>query len=96
MGGYTYRFENVSAYVPPGHGMVYLTAIAMARSGLFQGYARRGITPFVSTVCGAWAAWGSGNPPIPADAPGALIFAIFLGFLFLNRSPQIVIKKASR
>ncbi len=31
MGGYTYRFENVPAYVPPGHGMVYLTAIAMAR-----------------------------------------------------------------
>ena len=71
MGGYTYRFENVSAYVPPGHGMVYLTAIAMARSGLFQRYAR-GITALVITVCGVWAAWGSGNPPIPGDALGAL------------------------
>ena len=31
MGGYTYRFGNVPAYVPPGHGMVYLTAVALAR-----------------------------------------------------------------
>ena len=29
MGGYTYRFGNVPAYVPPGHGMVYLTAVAL-------------------------------------------------------------------
>ena len=36
MGGYTYRFGNVPAYVPPGHGMVYLTAVALARSGLFS------------------------------------------------------------
>lgn len=35
MGGYTYRFENVPLYIPPGHGMVYLTAVALARSGFF-------------------------------------------------------------
>jgi len=29
MGGYTYRFGNVPAYVPPGHGMVYLTAVVL-------------------------------------------------------------------
>jgi hypothetical protein len=88
MGGYTYRFENVPAYVPPGHGMVYLTAIAMARSGLFQRYARE-ITAFVIVVCGAWAAWGISGYPEQADALGALMFAIFLGFLFLGRSPMV-------
>lgn len=88
MGGYTYRFENVPAYVPPGHGMVYLTAIAMARSGLFQRYARR-ITAFVIVVCGAWAAWGISGYPEQADALGALMFTIFLGFLFLGRSPMV-------
>jgi hypothetical protein len=88
MGGYTYRFENVPAYVPPGHGMVYLTAIALARSGLFQRYAR-GITAFVIVVCGAWAAWGISGLPEQADALGALMFAIFLGFLFLGRSPMV-------
>jgi hypothetical protein len=88
MGGYTYRFENVPAYVPPGHGMVYLTAIALARSGLFQRYARE-ITAFVIVVCGAWAAWGISGLPEQADALGALMFAIFLGFLFLGRSPMV-------
>ena len=33
---YTYRFDNVPAYVPPGHGMVYLTAVALTRSALFE------------------------------------------------------------
>ena len=27
---YTYRFDNVPAYVPPGHGLVYLSAFALA------------------------------------------------------------------
>jgi hypothetical protein len=53
----SYRFDNVPAYEPLGHGMVYLTAIAMARSGLFQRYARR-ITAFVIVVCDAWSLWG--------------------------------------
>ena len=53
MGGYTYRFGNVPAYVPPGHGMVYLTAVALARSGLFLRYARE-ITILVILVCGSW------------------------------------------
>ncbi|HKO29662.1 MAG TPA: hypothetical protein VJU54_00865 [Nitrospiraceae bacterium] len=88
MGGYTYRFENVPAYVPPGHGMVYLTAIALARSGLFQRHARR-IAAFVIVVCGAWSAWGISGYTEQGDALGALMFTIFLGFLFLGRSPMV-------
>jgi hypothetical protein len=30
MGGYAYRFDNVTAYVPSGHGMVYLTVFLIA------------------------------------------------------------------
>ena len=88
MGGYTYRFENVPAYVPPGHGMVYLTAIALARSGLFQRYARR-TAAFVVVVCGVWSIWGVSGYTEQGDALGALMFAIFLGFLFLGRSPMV-------
>lgn len=88
MGGYTYRFENVPAYVPPGHGMVYLTAIALARSGLFQRHARR-IAAFVIVVCGAWSMWGISGYTVQGDALGALMFTIFLGFLFLGRSPMV-------
>src|ERR1700710_1111739 len=29
LGVYTYRFHNVPAFVPPGHGLVYLSAFAL-------------------------------------------------------------------
>ena len=42
----------------------------MARSGLFQRYARR-ITAFVIVVCGAWSVWGISGYPEQGDALGA-------------------------
>lgn len=88
MGGYTYRFENVPAYVPPGHGMVYLTAIALARSGLFLRYARE-IATFVVLVCGAWSIWGISRYAEQGDSLGALLFCVFLAYLFKGRSPMV-------
>jgi len=88
MGGYTYRFHNVPAYVPPGHGMVYLTAVALARSGLFLRYARE-IAKFVITVCGAWSLWGISGIPDQGDAVGAMLFCVFLIYLFKGRSPLV-------
>ena len=88
MGGYTYRFENVPAYVPPGHGMVYLTAIALARSGLFLRYARE-IATFVVLVCGAWSIWGISGSAEQGDSLGALLFCVFLAYLFKGRSPMV-------
>jgi hypothetical protein len=88
MGGYTYRFGNVPAYVPPGHGMVYLTAVALARSGLFLTYARA-IAAFVVLVCGAWSWWGISGIPAQGDFVGALLFCVFLIYLFKGRSPMV-------
>lgn len=88
MGGYTYRFENVPAYVPPGHGMVYLTAVALARSGLFKRYARW-ITLFVVTTCGLWSIWGISGFSEQGDTVGALLFCVFLVYLFKGRSPLV-------
>ena len=88
MGGYTYRFENVPAYVPPGHGMVYLTAVALARSGFFLRYAR-GIAVFVIVVWGAWSLWGVSGYAEKGDSVGALLFCIFLGWLIAGRSPMV-------
>lgn len=88
MGGYTYRFENVPAYVPPGHGMVYLTAIALARSGLFLRYARE-IATFVVLACGAWSIWGISGYAEQGDSLGALLFCVFLAYLFKGRSPMV-------
>ena len=88
MGGYIYRFDNVPAYVPPGHGMVYLTAIALARSGFFLKYARE-IAVFVVLACGAWSIWGISGIPEQGDAVGAILFCVFLIYLFKGRSPLV-------
>lgn len=88
MGGYIYRFHNVPAYVPPGHGMVYLTAVALARSGLFQRYARE-IAKLVIAVCGLWSLWGISGIPDQGDAVGAMLFCVFLIYLFKGRSPMV-------
>lgn len=88
MGGYIYRFENVPAYVPFGHGMVYLTSIALARSGLFLRHART-IATTVVLLGGAWSIWGISGYADPGDAGGALLFCAFLICLFRGRSPLV-------
>lgn len=88
MQGYIYRFGNVPAYVPPGHGLVYLTAVALGRSGLFQRHARR-IALLVVSLCGIWAAWGLSNWTQRQDLIGAVLFAVFLLYLFKGRSPTV-------
>jgi len=88
MGGYTYRFGNVPNYVPPGHGMVYLTAVALARSGLFLRYARE-MTVLVIAVCGLWSLWGISGFAQQGDAVGALLLCVFFVYLFKGRSPMV-------
>ncbi|OQW38065.1 MAG: hypothetical protein A4E19_11545 [Nitrospira sp. SG-bin1] len=88
MGGYTYRFENVPAYVPPGHGMVYLTAVALARSALFVRYPVK-IALFVIGVWGTWSLWGISGYPDRGDWVGALLFSVFLVWLLIGRSPMV-------
>ena len=88
MGGYTYRFENVPLYVPPGHGMVYLTAVALARSGFFLMNARK-LVVFVITIGGLWSLWGISGIPEQGDQVGAFLFCIFVVCLFKGRSPMV-------
>lgn len=88
MKGYIYRFGNVPAYVPAGHGLVYLTAVALGRSGLFQQHARR-IAIFVVGICGIWALWGISSWTERQDVIGAILFGVFLLYLFKGRSPMV-------
>ncbi len=87
MGGYIYRFQNVPAYVPPGHGMVYLTAVALARSKLFienSGLVRNS----VFLIAGVWSVWGvtiAGN----YDWVGFLLFCVYVPFVLYGRSPLV-------
>jgi hypothetical protein len=87
LGFYTYRLENVPSFVPPGHGLVYLAALCLARAPLL-----REREPAVLAVPvlggGAWAAWGlfgAGRH----DVGGALAFLLLLRFLSLGRAPRV-------
>jgi hypothetical protein len=82
---YVYRFENVPAYVPPGHGLVYLAALAISRSSWLQRNTRAAVTATV-LIGGAFAAWGLSPLAPRPDALGAFWFACLLGFLIWGRS----------
>ncbi len=87
LGAYIYRFENVPAYVPPGHGMVYLTAVVIARQTLLTTY-RQQITWLVLAIGGVWSLWGL-LLAARGDAAGALLFTLFVYCLYKGRSPLV-------
>jgi hypothetical protein len=89
LGVYVYRLHDVPWFVPPGHGLVYLGALAMGRSELF---ARNGrwLVPATLTVAGGYAAWGlflSGR----RDVLGAFWFACLALFLLRGRNPLVFV-----
>jgi hypothetical protein len=76
---YTYRFDNVPAYVPPGHGVVYLAALALGRSVWLRAHLRLA-TAIVLVSGGAWALYGVTLAERP-DALGMFWFVCLAGFL---------------
>ncbi|MCK5829107.1 MAG: hypothetical protein KAH20_02270 [Methylococcales bacterium] len=88
MAGYTYRLENVPAFVPPGHGIVYLTAVVLGRTDLFLKYARK-ITVFVVLVGGIWSVLALTEIIGRKDEIGTILFFIYLLYLFKGRSPMV-------
>jgi hypothetical protein len=87
LGVYVYRLENVPAFVPPGHGLIYLAAFAIGRSA----WAHRHSRPFVVTTLalgGCWAVWGVTLAP-RQDLLGAFWFACLLLFAWKGKSPLL-------
>ncbi|MBA2444286.1 MAG: hypothetical protein H0V49_03020 [Nocardioidaceae bacterium] len=76
---YTYRFDNVPMYVPPGHGLVYLAALAIGRLAWVQRHSRI-CTAAVLVVGGAYAAYGLILSDRP-DVLGSFWFLCLVGFL---------------
>jgi hypothetical protein len=89
LGSYIYRLDNLPAYVPPGHGMVYLAAVALGRSMLFQIYR----TAFLASTLGLGALWSLWGITLAhrADAAGAVLFCVFVGFTFFGRAPLVYV-----
>ncbi len=88
MEGYTYRLGNVPAFVPPGHGIVYLTAVVLGRSAFFLKNARK-IAVFVVMAGGIWSLSALTGIAGRKDEIGAILFCIYLLYLFKGRSPMV-------
>ena len=87
LGVYVYRLHNVPSFVPPGHGLVYLAALALGRSALAHRHARVVITSTV-VLCGGWVLWGLALSP-RTDLLGAIWFGCLLVFLRRGRTPLV-------
>lgn len=86
---YTYRFDNVPAYVPPGHGLVYLSAFALGHAAFVRRSLRRWEAA-VLVVGGTWAAYGVLLAERP-DALGAFSFACLVLFLTFGPSKPVYV-----
>jgi hypothetical protein len=87
LGVYVYRLDNVPAFVPPGHGLVYLAALAIGRSAWAHVHARV-LLGGTLAVGGAWALWGITLSDRP-DALGAFWYGCLLLFAWRGRSPLL-------
>lgn len=86
---YVYRLDNVPAFVPPGHGLVYLCALAMGRSRWVHERLPALVTATL-LLGGAYAAWGLLRTE-RSDVLGAFWFLCLVGFLCWGRSRSLYV-----
>jgi hypothetical protein len=82
-GVYSYRLDNLPAFVPPGHGLVFLCGVSLAALA-----ARRPSVLLGLAIAGA-AVWGvAGLTVLPArDVSGAIGCAFLIAVLLATRRP---------
>jgi hypothetical protein len=89
LGVYTYRFHNVPAFVPPGHGLVYLSAFALGHARVVTRHPRMAAS-LVLLAGGAWAGYGVLLADRP-DALGAFWYACLALFLLFGPSRAVYV-----
>jgi len=87
LGAYTYRLENLPAFVPPGHGLVYLAALTIG-GALYGTRAGVWFPRAVLVVAGAWAVWGLAISARP-DVGGAVLYLFLAAFILRGRAPLV-------
>jgi hypothetical protein len=87
LGAYTYRLENLPAFVPPGHGLVFLAGLSISRSAAVRRHPRA----FVGAVAAIVAAWGISGLFLlgRTDMLGAITGALLIYVLLQGRAPTI-------
>jgi hypothetical protein len=89
LGVYVYRLHQVPAYVPPGHGLVYLAALAIGRSAVARAHARALLTATI-VVAGGYATWGLFVSRRP-DLLGFLWFCCLVVWVRKARAPLVFV-----
>ena len=87
LGAYTYRLENLPAFVPPGHGLVFLAGLRISQSEPVRRHPRA----FVAAVIGIVAAWGLAGLVLlgRTDALGAIAGALLIYVLLRGRTATL-------
>lgn len=88
LGFYTYRLHNVPMFVPPGHGGLFLAALALGRSELVRRYGRV-LVRLALVAGGTWAMWGV-TFAARQDVFGLLLFGGFLCVVAHGRTPPVL------
>ena len=87
IGAYEYRLVNLPAFVPPGHGLVYLAGLAISQSAPVRRHRRA----FLATIIALVAAWGIAGLALlgRADVLGALCGVLLIYVLVRGRAPTV-------
>jgi hypothetical protein len=87
LGAYTYRLENLPAFVPPGHGLVFLAGLGISRSALVRRHPRA----FIWAVVGLVAAWGAAGLVLldRTDGLGAITGVLLIYVLLRSRTATL-------
>jgi hypothetical protein len=93
LGVYLYRFHNVPAYVPPGHGLVYLAALAIGRTAYLRAHERLCMAVALVGI-GGYAAYGL-LVSDRLDVLGAFWYVCLVGFLVWGPSRGLYVGAAA-
>jgi hypothetical protein len=87
LGAYTYRLENLPAFVPPGHGLVFLAGLRISQSAPV----RRHPQAFIAAVIAIVASWGAAGLLLlgRTDALGAITGALLICVLLRGRTATL-------
>jgi hypothetical protein len=82
-GVYTYRLHNLPLFIPPGHGIVYLTGLSLSR--------RLPTRPLVAAAAAGSIGWAiAGLTVLPRiDVAGAFGVPLLCAFLWLSRNRAV-------
>ena len=86
-GVYTYRLGNLPLFVPPGHGLVYLTGLRLSQTPWFRERGRLLVAAAMIAVS-AWALLGL-TALERTDVAGTVGAVVLLLFLWRGRAPAV-------